>query len=252
MGAVTATPVPTEPEGDLSESVLRPVRGHHAFEACVEQLGTAIRLGVYPLGSTLPPERELSERLRVSRATLREAMAAMRQAGLVETTRGRSGGTVVTLKPRTPSGRAAARISEAKRQDWLDTLDFRRVVEPGAAARAAALALTDVRRRRLQDALADVTTARKPGEHRQADSRFHLTVAALSESVRLVEAVTSVQSTLHEMLLAIPVLDTNIAHSDRQHVRLVKAILAGRPSRARLAMEDHCDDTAALLRGLVG
>lgn len=236
----------------LPEAVLRPVRGHHAFEACVEQLGTAIRLGVYPLGSALPAERELAARLHVSRATLREAMAALRQAGLVETTRGRGGGTIVTLKPRTPSARAALRVTDAKRQDWLDALEFRRVVEPGAAALAAQLELTDVRRERLERAHEEVSHAGRPAPHRQADSRFHLTVAALSGSPRLIEAVTSVQSTLHEMLLGIPVLDTNIAHSDRQHATVVRAILAGRPDRARKAMEHHCDDTAALLRGLLG
>src|SRR5215213_7780825 len=104
----------------LPQAVLRPVRGHHAFEACVEQLATAIRLGVYPQGTTLPSERDLAVRLAVSRATLREAMAALRAAGLVETTRGRGGGTMVTLKPKTPSGRAAARISDERRRDWLD------------------------------------------------------------------------------------------------------------------------------------
>jgi DNA-binding FadR family transcriptional regulator len=241
----------THPQ-QLPEVVLRPVRGHHAFEACVEQLATAIRLGVYPRGTTLPSERHLAERLHVSRATLREAMAALRQAGLVETTRGRGGGTVVTLKARTPSARAAARISAAKRRDWLDALEFRRVVEPGAAYLAASIEVTDVRREQLEEAHAEVAGAGKPADHRQADSRFHLTVAALSESPRLVEAVTSVQATLHEMLLAIPVLEANIAHSDQQHARLVRAILAGKPDRARRVMEEHCDDTAALLRGLVG
>ncbi len=236
----------------LPEAVLRPVRGHHAFEACVEQLATAIRLGVYPLGTSLPPERDLAVMLHVSRATLREAMAALREAGLVETRRGRGGGTVVTLKPRTPSARAAARIAPERRRDWFDALDYRRVVEPGAAYQAAHLPMTDVRRQQLERAHADVSAAARPGAHRQSDSRFHLTIAALSESPRLIEAVTSVQSTLHEMLLAIPVLGTNIAHSDRQHAALVKAILAGDAERARLVMEQHCDDTAALLRGLVG
>ncbi|GAB2453353.1 FCD domain-containing protein [Nocardioides hungaricus] len=240
------------PEHRLPEAVLRPVRGHHAFEACVEQLATAIRLGVYPLGSTLPPERELASILQVSRATLREAMAALRQAGLVETTRGRGGGTVVTLKPRTPSARAAARISHEQRLLWLDALEFRRVVEPGAAYLAARSRPTGVRREQLERALADVAAAAKPAAHRQADSRFHLTVASLADSPRVIEAVTSVQATLHEMLLAIPVLGANIAHSDRQHAALVKAILAGRTDRARTVMEEHCDDTAALLRGLVG
>jgi len=240
------------PEHDLTQAVLRPARGFHAFEACVEQLATAIRLGVYPRGTTLPPERELATRLNVSRSTLREAMAALRQAGLVETTRGRGGGTVVTLKPRTPSARAAARITDARRKDWLDTLDFRRIVEPGAAHLAARMKLTEARRTQLETAHAEVAAASKPAQHRQADSRFHLTVATMTGSPRVIEAVTSVQGTLHEMLLAIPILDANIAHSDNQHAALVRAILAGRADQARRVMEEHCDDTAALLRGLLG
>lgn len=240
------------PEQHLPGVVLRPVRGHHAFESCVEQLATAIRLGVYPLGTTLPPERDLAVLLGVSRATLREAMAALRQAGLVETTRGRSGGTVVTLKPRSPSARAAARVSPERRADWLDALDYRRIVEPGAAWFAASAELGDVRRGQLEQAHAEVVAARKPAAHRQADSRFHLTVASLADSPRVIQAVTSVQSTLHEMLLAIPVLDANIGHSDTQHAALVRAILAGDAVRARRVMEQHCDDTAALLRGLIG
>ena len=89
-----------EPRIELGESVLRAVRGRHAFEGCVEQLATAIRLGVYPRGSALPPERELAERMGVSRATLREAIAALRSAEFVNTTRGRGGGTVVSYRPR--------------------------------------------------------------------------------------------------------------------------------------------------------
>ena len=248
---MTAGSLPEPPVTDLLGSVLHPVRGHHAFEACVERLATAIRLGIYPLGTTLPSERDLALRLGVSRATLREAIAALRQAGLVETRRGRGGGTVVTLKPRTPAGRAAVRVTAAKRKGWLDALDFRRIVEPGAAWLAAQHELTDDQREQLEKAHEDVAGARRPAAHRQADSRLHLTVAALSGSSRVVEAVTEVQSALHEMLLAIPVLEANIAHSDRQHARIVRAVLAGEPSRARRAMEDHCDDTAALLRGLL-
>lgn len=248
--------VPARSDAVLGASVLRPVRTHHAFEGCVEQLATAIRLGVYPLGSTLPGERELAERLGVSRATLREAIAALRQAGLVETRRGRGGGTIVTLKPKTPSARKAARVSADVRADWLDVLEYRRITEPGAAYLAAMRrkegGLDDAQRDQLRAALDDVAAADRPAPHRQADSRFHLTVAALSGSTRVTAAVTDVQKVLHEMLLAIPVLDANIAHSDRQHEAVVRAILDGRPDRARRAMEQHCDDTAALLRGLVG
>lgn len=240
-----------EPAHDLTQAVLRPARGHHAFEACVEQLATTIRLGVYPHGSTLPSERELAERLHVSRSTLREAMAALRQAGLVETRRGRGGGTVVTKRASTPAGRAS-RVPQEQRADWLDALDFRRVVEPGAAELAARIGLSAAGREQLSAAHEEVAAARRPAQHRQADSRFHLTIAALTGSPRIIEAVTTVQASLHEMLLAIPVLEANIAHSDRQHAALTRAIVAGRPDRARTVMQEHCDDTAALLRGLLG
>lgn len=254
---MTAAPHPApEPPAErepasLGEAVLRPVRGHHAFEACVEQLGTAIRLGVYPRDSTLPPERELAERMNVSRATLREAMAALREAGLVQTRRGRGGGTVVTLKPTFPT-RGSARRTASRRLDWLDALEFRRLVEPGAAQLAAGTDLSDASRRALERAHEAVAGASAPAAHRQADSRFHLTIATVTGSRRLIEAVTSVQASLHEMLTAIPVLPTNIEHSDAQHARIVEAILGGDPIAARTVMEEHCDGTAELLRGLLG
>lgn len=68
----------------------------------------------------------------------------------------------------------------------------------------------------------------------------------------LIEAVTRAQAALHEMLVAIPVLPRNIAHSNEQHEAIVGAILAGDPETARVQMEEHCDATLALLRGLIG
>jgi GntR family transcriptional repressor for pyruvate dehydrogenase complex len=64
-------------------------------------------------------------------------------------------------------------------------------------------------------------------------------------------AVTQVQGELDEMLHAIPVLSVNIAHSTSQHKAIVRAILAGNARRASRVMTEHCDDTAALLRGLL-
>jgi GntR family transcriptional repressor for pyruvate dehydrogenase complex len=244
--------MPASPHAlSLPQAVLRPVRGHHAFEACVEQLATAIRLGVYPRGTQLPAERELAEQLGVSRATLREAIAALRSAGLVETTRGRGGGTIVQGSParRKAAARAAIRGRTA---DLLDSLDFRAVVEPGAAALAAERELDEATRAVLQECLDAVSAAPSGEEHRQCDSRLHLAIAAASGSTRLMASVTQVQAELDEMLHAIPVLPPNIAHSTAQHRAIVRAILGGRPARASRVMAEHCEDTAALLRGLLG
>lgn len=236
----------------LGDVVIRPVRGHHAFEGCVEQLATAIRLGAYPTGSALPPEREMAERMGVSRATLREAIAALREAGMVRTTRGRGGGTVVSYEPAPPGRGGAAGGLAGRREPLLDCLVFRRIVEPGACWTAASRELTAAERLLLTTSLTAVDQAPDPAAHRQADSRLHLALATVSGSPKTVAAVTEVQSDLHDMLQAIPVLQPNIDHSNAQHRTIVTAVLAGDAVRARRAMEQHCDDTAALLRGLLG
>jgi GntR family transcriptional repressor for pyruvate dehydrogenase complex len=243
LGALVA-----EHQDDLAAVVLRPVRAHHAFESCVEMLATSIRLGLYPTGSTLPPERELAERMGVSRSTLRDAIGALRDAGLLTTRRGRGGGSVVDFRPEEPG---AAVTPDRPREELLDALQFRRIVEPGAAHAAAARRLGDEQAAMLRAALEQVSSASSKALHRQADSLFHLAIASVTGSPLLIDAVTNVQVRLHEMLSSIPVLDRNIDHSRQQHAAIADAILAGDAGRARRVMESHCDDTAALLRGLL-
>ena len=236
-----------------TQAVLRPARGYHAFEACVEQLATTIRLGVYPRGTMLPPERELAAaaaRLAVDAARGDGGAPAGRTGrdhpGPRRRHRGHPEAAYAVRPGRRPgAGRAPPGLARRPRLPADRRARRRRTWPPPPTS-------SDGARAQLEKAHADVVGARRPAQHRQADSRFHLTVAALTGSPRVVEAVTSVQSTLHEMLLAIPVLEANIAHSDRQHAALVRAILGRQPERARRVMEEHCDDTAALLRGLRG
>jgi GntR family transcriptional regulator, transcriptional repressor for pyruvate dehydrogenase complex len=235
----------------LPDAVLRPLSDTNAFESTVERLAAAIRLGVFACGEQLPPERELSAKLGVSRVNLREAIAALREAGMVRTRRGRGGGTTVTY-----AGGALppADHAELRRRgpQLADALNFRRVVEPGAAYLAASCELTADQRTWLAASEAAVRAATIRPAHRIADSRLHLAIATLSGSPLLIEAVTGVQARLNELLSLIPVLPRNIEHSHLAHQGVVSAILAGDPVTARAEMEQHCDATSALLRGLLG
>ena len=243
------TPEPSSPQPTrLPDAVLRPAVGN-VFETTVEQLATAIRLGVFVVGEQLPPERDLAERLGVSRNTLREAIAALRESGLVTTRRGRGGGTVVTDAGH---GIGADPTSGVRHGAALeDALDYRRVVEPGAARLAATRTLSRDQREWLLESCRAVREA-DLGAHRIADSRLHLAIATVTGSPMVVEAVTRAQAALGELLGAIPVLRTNIEHSHEQHDAVIHAILRGDPDTARTAMEEHCDATSALLRGLIG
>jgi DNA-binding FadR family transcriptional regulator len=237
----------------------RPVRGGNAFEITVARLAQAIRLGMVAVGERLPPERELAEQLRVSRVTLREAIGALREAGYLESRRGRSGGTFV-VRAGPPADGAdgsdgpppdAGALAREMGEQLHDALDFRRVLEPGAAALAAARPLSAAQRARLVGCLT-ASRDRDPATRRVNDSRLHLSIAVASGSESVAAAVADVQLRLDQLLAAIPVIRRNLDHSDVQHTRIVDAILAGDPQVARSTMEEHCDGTAELLRGLLG
>ena len=125
------------------------------------------------------------------------------------------------------------------------------MVEGGAAWTAAGRDHPVVERVLLQGRLADVEGAPDAARYRQADSRLHLAIASLTGSRRIVAAATEARSCIHDLLDGIPVLPANIEHSNTQHRQIVSAILSGHQDRARHVMEQHCDDTAALLRGLL-
>ncbi|MGW5669562.1 FadR/GntR family transcriptional regulator, partial [Micromonospora sp. NPDC003776] len=231
--------------------VWRPVRGGNAFEITVARLAQAIKLGMVRAGERLPAERDLAERLQVSRVTLREAIAALRDAGYLESRRGRTGGTFVrSALPAPGAGDDAGELAREMGDRLHDALDFRRVLESGAAALAAGRSLAAAQRQHLVAALA-ASRERDPLTRRVADSRLHLAIAAASGSPSLAAAVADVQLTLDRLLAAIPVIDRNLDHSDAQHTRVVDAILGGDPEGARSTMEEHCDGTAELLRGLL-
>jgi GntR family transcriptional regulator len=67
--------------------------GRPAGERVEEHLRELIVRGNFDRHARLPPERELAERLGVSRMTLRQALAALERDGLVTRSAGRNGGT---------------------------------------------------------------------------------------------------------------------------------------------------------------
>jgi len=246
--AADGTVVDGNVEALWARTVFSPVPVRNAFEVTVERLAQSIKLGVLVDQERLPPERELADTFGVSRVTLREAIRALRDAGLVESRRGRGGGTFV-LSPRPKRGRPPG-LSRSVEHFLDDSLALRRVVEPGAATLAASRTLTAADRASLHRYL-DEATNTDPARRRLADSRLHLAIAALGGSASVTAVVADVQMRLDELLRAIPVLPANIAHSNAQHAAIVDAILAGQTDVARSEMEEHVDGTAALLRGFL-
>lgn len=231
---------------NAGEALFRPVRAGNAFEETVERLLQAIRLGVVGAGERLPSERELAERLGVSRVTLREAIRALSDAGYVESRRGRYGGTFVhdTLPgPPEPDGKIDAAGLE-------DALCLRYVLETGAAEMAAARSLSPADRQHLTGTLAEAASANLD-DYRRKDSRLHLAIAEVTASGSLTTAMADARTRVNQLLDRIPLLPPNLEHSNAQHEAIVDAILAGDAPAARQAMAEHIEGTASLLRAFL-
>ncbi|WP_199199088.1 FadR/GntR family transcriptional regulator [Amycolatopsis sp. CA-128772] len=231
---------------NAGEALFRPVRAGNAFEETVERLLQAIRLGVVGAGERLPSERELAERLGVSRVTLREAIRALSDAGYVESRRGRYGGTFVNESlpgPPEPDGKVDAVTLE-------DSLSLRYVLETGAAEMAAARSLSPADRQHLTGTLAEAAGA-ELGDYRRKDSRLHLAIAEVTASGSLTTAMADARTRVNQLLDRIPLLPPNLEHSNAQHEAIVDAILAGDAPAARQAMAEHIEGTASLLRAFL-
>lgn len=233
---------------DRLDSVLRPVRAGNGFEEALEQVLQLLRLGLVPPGERLPSERELSQHLRISRVTLREVLKVLQDQDMVESRRGRYGGTFVLPRTAAPDGSDELRRRIAA-VDLEDTLRFREVLEAGAAGLCAE-GLTADGGAGLRAAL-DATQGARLEDYRRQDTLLHLTLAELSGSRTLAAQYAAVRATLNELLDCIPLLVRNLEHSQQQHAAVVEAVLDRDADAAREMMREHCGGTAALLRGFL-
>jgi DNA-binding FadR family transcriptional regulator len=176
--------------------------------------------------------------------TLREALRSLQESGYVESRPGRSGGTFVLRRPSAKD--VDTRLPQPTASAAQDVLDLRRILERGACEYAANAVLSATERALLQTTLEDCSAA-SPEEYRALDSRLHLTIAEMCHVPSLAALVADARERLNDLLDSFPLLPPNIANSNRQHVRIVKAILRGDAEAAVAEMERHMRGTASLI-----
>jgi GntR family transcriptional repressor for pyruvate dehydrogenase complex len=241
--------LPPQIEALLEDVFFRQAHWHSAYEVAVQRLAQAIKLGALKSGARLPPERELVERLGVSRTTLREGIRALQQQGYLKTSRGRSGGTfIVHRQVRQPTRTDMQRIAKEMGTLIPGLLDMRAAVEP-KAAELAALRADDQAIENLRW-LADRALRVTPSELRQADSTLHIAIAHTARSDRILDLVLEEQMRLHELLAFLslaPGLRDEQDHSVVQHHRVVDAIAERDPEASYRAMRDHIEATNSIM-----
>ncbi len=219
------------------------------------KLNADIRGGRLGPGARLPTEQELTSTMGVSRAVVREAIAALKADGLVVTRRG-SGAYVAaspTASPFRISGQGLGRL-----RDVLDVMELRLAVEVEAAAQAAARA----NRKQvavIKAALHAIDRALKKGDGAVAeDFAFHRAIAEATGNRQFPRFLAFLGGHViprQRVRLSIGTPADRRAYLERiqrEHTRIVAGIAAGDPAEARRAMREHLTRSLERYRTLAG
>lgn len=228
------------------QAVFAPLDGGDRVEAVIDRLSGALSLGLIADGEQLPGESELAAALGVATVTLREALSQLRSMGMIETRRGRGGGSFASRPRNLGEARLRKRLKGLGAHELRDLGDLQVAIGGMAAMRAAERADGQHLRHlnALHEALASATT---PAERRALDGRFHVELAAAAQSTRLAMLEISLQTEQSELLwLSSPYDAHQVDVFQRKvvedHAAILKAIQAGNPRHARLALERHIED----------
>ncbi|KEJ90976.1 FadR/GntR family transcriptional regulator [Sulfitobacter donghicola] len=176
----------------------RPVSPEKLSAAVVRQVEELILRGILLPGKRLPAERELAERLGVSRPSLREAIAQLQDAGLLVSKPG--AGIFVADVLASAFSPALADLFSRHNEAAMDYLSFRKDMEGLAAERAARLGsdtdlavITAVFRKMEQ---AQETTT--PEEEAALDAQFHMAIIEASHNVVMLHMMRSMYDLLRD------------------------------------------------------
>lgn len=228
------------------------VRNPKLAEVIAEHIEQLILEGALKPGERLASERELAERLDVSRPPLREAIERLSERGLLRTNQS---GTYVT-QFLTSLTSPLASLLQSNQKVVRDYFEYRRLVE-GTAARLAAERATDVDRRAIRACIDAMIVAHElddPTRETGHDADLHMLIYEAAHNLVVMHVMRAFSELLrsdvfynrHRLYLVPGVRDVLL----RQHVAIGEAVIAGDAAAAERSATEHIEFTAETLQKL--
>jgi len=218
----------------MADDALRPMTRQRLYEQVLERLRAYVEEGGLRAGDRLPTERELAERLGISRASVKQAIVVLEVQGLVEV---RQGGGMRLLRDSLDT-EPVDRLMERRRR-LPDVLDAREALET-KLAELAAERRTDDDLAALEQALHWMEDEIATGRHGiEGDRRFHAAVTAAAHSPLLAEFMRSISEQIAESRAESLRQPGRPKRSFAQHRKILDAIAEGRSKAAAAAMRRH-------------
>jgi GntR family transcriptional repressor for pyruvate dehydrogenase complex len=220
--------------------VYKVVRTSRLYEQIVQQIEASVLDGTLKPGDQLPAERELAQRLGVSRTAVREAVKALREKGLVEAYSGR--GTFVTDGTSQAARQSFDLMVKIGQQEGSPHLaELRLILEPGIAALAAER-VKDEDLAAMREAVAVMERSQKdPEAYIEADLDFHLALAEAVANPLILSLIDSIVGLLRQQRIKIFNVEGGPQRGQVHHKRILEGVERRDPEMARAAMRAHLE-----------
>ena len=220
------------------------VRRSKVYEEVAKQIERLILEKLKP-GDKLPSERELAEMLQVSRSSIRDAIRGLELMGLVEPRQG--AGTIVRELSTEPLINPFANALKRRQELVSELLDFRKMLEPPLAARAATHASAD-EISELEEILQRQVDKVSLGEVAIAeDAEFHYNIALASGNSVVLKVLDIVMDLLKDTRTRSLQLEGRPEKSLAGHRRILSAIKRHDAEAAKAAMRRHIEDVEEIV-----
>jgi GntR family transcriptional regulator, transcriptional repressor for pyruvate dehydrogenase complex len=220
------------------------VRRNKVYEDVARQIERFILKKLKP-GDKLPSERELSEMLGVSRSSIRDAIRSLELVGMVEPRQG--AGTIVKEVSADAVVNPLANALKLKEELVGELLDFRRMLEPPLAARAATHASADDTAE-MEEILNRQEEKLRIGESTiPEDTEFHYAVALASGNSVVLKVLDIIMDMLRESRERSLQVEGRPQKSLAGHRRILAAIKRHDAEGAKDAMRRHIEDVEEIV-----
>jgi len=220
------------------------VRRNRVYEEVAKQIERLILKKLQP-GDKLPSERELAEMLRVSRGSIRDAIRGLELLGLVEPRQGT--GTIVREISADSVVNPFANALKRRKELVSELLDFRKMLEPPLAARAATHASPE-ELAEMEEILRRQEEKQRQGDAAVAeDTEFHYSVALASDNSVVLKVIDILMDLLRDTRARSLQVEGRPQKSLSGHRRVLAAIKRHDGEAAKAAMRRHLEDVEEIV-----
>lgn len=220
-------------------------------DQAIVKIKDMILAGELKPGDRLPPEKELSEALGLSRSSLREAVKALEIIHVLDVRRG-DGTYVTSLKPEVLLGAMSFMADIHQDASVLELFAVRRILEPAAAAMACGR-VTPADVARLRSLLAEVAAGTSVDDLVAHDLIFHRSVCELSGNAYLTSLLDTLSgSTLRARVWRGLTEEGSVERTLTEHRGIVDALESGDAELVSSRVTVHVSGVAAWLQRALG